>query len=96
MRVCTGTGCFIGSRGDSLGLVESALGVAAGGCAADGSVSLQAVHCLGYCYAGPAALDGDAPRAGPDLVEQLDGRAAPTDPGVAVAAVRPRSCYGGS
>ena len=87
VRVCTGTGCFIGSRGDSLGLVESALGVAPAGVAADGSVSLQAVHCLGYCYAGPAALDGDAPRAGPDLVEQLDGRAAPTDPEVAVAAV---------
>ena len=87
VRVCTGTGCFIGSRGDGLGLVESALGVGSGGLAADGSVSLQAVHCLGYCYAGPAALDGDAPRAGPDLVEQLDGRAAPTDPEVAVAAV---------
>ncbi|MFP5310935.1 MAG: NADH-quinone oxidoreductase subunit F, partial [Actinomycetes bacterium] len=27
---------------------------------ADGSVSHQEVHCLGFCYAGPAALDGAA------------------------------------
>ncbi len=85
MRVCTGTGCFIGSRGGSLGEVESALGVETGRCAADGSVSLQAVHCLGYCYAGPAALDGDAPRAGPDLADQLAGRGTPVDPDVPVA-----------
>ena len=57
-----------------------ALGVRAGQCAPDGAVSLQAVHCLGYCYAGPAALDGDTPRAGADLADQLAGRAAPRAP----------------
>ncbi len=96
VRVCTGTGCFIGSRGDGLGLVESALGVAAGGCAADGSVSLQMVHCLGYCYAGPAALDGDAPRAGPDLVDQLAGGPHRPSRKWRWRSRVPRWCYAGS
>ena len=75
VRVCTGTACFIASRGDPLTAVERSLGVRAGRCAPDGSVSLQAVHCLGHCYGGPAALDGDRPRAGSDLPEQLAGLA---------------------
>jgi NADH:ubiquinone oxidoreductase subunit F (NADH-binding) len=50
-------------------------------------VSLQAVHCLGYCYGGPAVLDGDAPRAGANLPDQLAGRAEPVDPDVPAVAV---------
>jgi bidirectional [NiFe] hydrogenase diaphorase subunit len=70
VRVCAGTACFVASGGGGRRAdVERALGVAMGGCAADGGISLQPVHCLGYCDAGPAALDGDAPRAGPDLAE---------------------------
>jgi NADH:ubiquinone oxidoreductase subunit F (NADH-binding)/NADH:ubiquinone oxidoreductase subunit E len=76
VRVCAGTACFVASAGGAhIAEVERALGVKAGQCAADGSVSLQAVHCLGYCYAGPAALDGDTPCTGPDLAAQLTGSA---------------------
>src|SRR6266508_729158 len=46
VRVCAGTACFVASGGGGhLAEVERALGVPAGGCAADGSVSLQLVHC---------------------------------------------------
>jgi bidirectional [NiFe] hydrogenase diaphorase subunit len=68
VRVCAGTACYLASGGGKhLARVSDALGVPAGGCREDGSVSLQEVHCLGYCYAGPAALDGDEPRVGADL-----------------------------
>jgi len=88
VRVCAGTGCFVASGGGGhVPAVEDALSVRAGTCAPDGSVSLQAVHCLGYCYDGPAALDGDQPRVGPDLAEQLADRAAAKDPPVPVRAV---------
>ena len=89
VRVCAGTACLAASGGTSVGQVESLLGVGAGQCSGDGSASLQAVHCLGYCYAGPAALDGDEPRAGQDLVDQLAGRVDPADPDVPVAALTP-------
>ncbi|WP_413797142.1 NAD(P)H-dependent oxidoreductase subunit E [Streptomyces iranensis] len=74
VRVCTATACFAAEAGRHLADVEAALGVAAGDVTPDGERSLQAVRCLGYCYAGPAALDGDAPRTGPALATQLAGR----------------------
>src|SRR6476620_57798 len=74
VRVCTGTGCFAATGGRHVADAEAALAVGIDRCAADGSVSLQAAHCLGYCYASPAALDDDAPRAGTTLVEQLAHR----------------------
>ncbi|WP_328707557.1 molybdopterin dinucleotide binding domain-containing protein [Streptomyces sp. GS7] len=45
---------------------ERELGVDDGSAAAGGSVSLQAVRCLGHCYTGPAALDGETPWPCPD------------------------------
>jgi NADH:ubiquinone oxidoreductase subunit F (NADH-binding) len=87
VRVCTGTGCFAATQGRQLAAVESALGVPVGKCAPDGSTSLQAVHCLGYCYAGPAALDDDQPRVGPTLPEQLTGKAPAVDPPIPAMAV---------
>ncbi|MFE3520742.1 hypothetical protein ACFXOD_03965 [Streptomyces sp. NPDC059161] len=33
--------------------------------------SVQVVRCVGYCYAAPAALDGDTPCTGPTLADQL-------------------------
>jgi bidirectional [NiFe] hydrogenase diaphorase subunit len=89
VRLCTGTGCFAATQGRQIADVESALGVTVGHCADDGSVSLQAAHCLGYCYAGPAALDGVEPRVGPTLVDQLNGRADSIDPGMPAVAVSP-------
>ena len=87
VRVCTGTSCFVASGGGlHVSAVESALAVKAGGRSMDGQVSLQPVHCLGYCYAGPAAIDGDQPMVGPDLADQLAHRVEPRDPPVPVRA----------
>ncbi|MFF0473970.1 NADH-ubiquinone oxidoreductase-F iron-sulfur binding region domain-containing protein [Streptomyces sp. NPDC004284] len=85
VRVCTATACFAARGGRHLAEVEDALGAAAGTVDETGSTSLQSVHCLGYCYAGPAALDGALPRAGPDLADQLGGRAEPRAPGIPTA-----------
>ncbi|MFG2059730.1 NAD(P)H-dependent oxidoreductase subunit E [Micromonospora sp. NPDC048930] len=64
VRVCEGTSCFVSSRGEHIARVERALGVRLGERAADGSVSLQGVRCLGYCYDSPAVLDGELPASG--------------------------------
>ncbi|MFF6829107.1 NAD(P)H-dependent oxidoreductase subunit E [Streptomyces longwoodensis] len=85
VRVCTATACFIAKGGRHVGEVEGALGVTADQVSADGSVSLQAVRCLGYCYAGPAALDGDAPCTGAGLATQLTGRQPRHDPPIPAA-----------
>ncbi|MEQ7008295.1 NAD(P)H-dependent oxidoreductase subunit E [Actinopolymorpha sp. B17G11] len=87
VRLCGGTACFVASQGGRhIPDVERVLGVRAGTCAPDGSVSLQVVHCLGYCYTGPAALDGDEPRAGADLADQLAGLSTPRAPEPSVRA----------
>ncbi|MFE3389932.1 NADH-ubiquinone oxidoreductase-F iron-sulfur binding region domain-containing protein [Streptomyces anulatus] len=85
VRVCTATACFAARGGKHLAEIERTLGVMAGTADQASSTSLQAVHCLGYCYAGPAALDGTLPRAGPDLADQLGGRTEPCAPGIPVA-----------
>ena len=85
VRVCAGTACFAASGGEHLGAAAKALGAAVGEASDDGSVSLQPVYCLGYCYGGPAALDGERPCAGPDLVDQLSGAVARRDPEVPIA-----------
>ncbi|MFI8521233.1 NAD(P)H-dependent oxidoreductase subunit E [Streptomyces sp. NPDC085481] len=85
VRVCTATACFAARGGRHLAEVEGALGVTAGTVDEAGATSLQTVHCLGYCYAGPAALDGTLPRTGPDVADQLGGRTEPRAPGIPVA-----------
>jgi NADH:ubiquinone oxidoreductase subunit F (NADH-binding)/NADH:ubiquinone oxidoreductase subunit E len=80
VRVCAGTACFAADGGEHIDAVGRELGVRPGATAEDGSVSLEAVHCLGYCYGGPAALDEDEPCAGPDLAAQLAGSAPRRDP----------------
>ncbi|MFB7835164.1 NAD(P)H-dependent oxidoreductase subunit E [Streptomyces sp. NPDC056056] len=85
VRVCTATACFAARGGRHLAEVKRALGVTAGTVDEAGATSLQTVHCLGYCYAGPAALDGTLPRTGPDLADQLRGRVAPRTPGIPAA-----------
>ncbi|MEV0724300.1 NAD(P)H-dependent oxidoreductase subunit E [Micromonospora purpureochromogenes] len=69
VRVCEGTSCFVSTQGQHIAHLERALGVRLGECAADGSVSLQGVRCLGYCYDSPAVLYGEQPGSG----EQLGG-----------------------
>lgn len=85
VRVCAATACFAAQRGRHLADVEHELGVTAGTAAPDGETSVQAVRCLGYCYAGPAALDGDTPCTGPTLAGQLAGREPPRAPEISVA-----------
>nr|WP_238345692.1 NAD(P)H-dependent oxidoreductase subunit E [Actinopolymorpha cephalotaxi] len=90
VRVCAGTACFVaGGGGRHVAEVSRVLGVPPDECTLDGQVSLQVVHCLGYCYTGPAALDGDQPRAGADLAAQLAGDAPPRAPDPVVRAATP-------
>lgn len=97
VQVCEGTACFASTEGRHIPRLEQVLGVRLGQCAADGSVSLQGVRCLGYCYAAPAALDAGHPRTGADLAGLLDGHGAaggspevrPPDIPYANAAARP-------
>lgn len=84
VRVCTAAACFAAQGGRHLAEAAGACGVAADAVSADGSVSLQTVRCLGYCYSGPAALDGDIPCTGAALADQLAGRTPPTAPDVPV------------
>ncbi|MDX3231367.1 NAD(P)H-dependent oxidoreductase subunit E [Streptomyces sp. ME19-01-6] len=85
VRVCAATACFAAQAGRHLTDVERELGVPAGTTSPDGETSVQAVHCLGYCYAGPAVLDGDLPRTGPTLAGQLAGREPPRAPEIPAA-----------
>lgn len=80
VQVCAGTACFAASRGRHLPAVERELGLSRGDCSPDGATSLQPAYCLGYCYGGPAALDGEEACVGPDLVDQLAGRVPRRDP----------------
>ncbi|HEX6117045.1 MAG TPA: NAD(P)H-dependent oxidoreductase subunit E [Solirubrobacterales bacterium] len=80
VQICTGTACFAATGGAHLEAAADALDAPLGGVSGDGESSLQPVYCLGYCYAGPAALDGATPCAGPDLVAQLLGEAERDDP----------------
>jgi NADH-quinone oxidoreductase subunit F len=90
VRVCEGTSCFAADRGRHINEVEQVLGVSMGRCREDGAVSLQAVRCIGFCYAAPALLDGDIPHAGPDIADQLTTERAADPPPIPVtAAVEP-------
>ncbi len=85
IRICAATACFASQAGRHLADVEHELGVTAGTASPDRETSLQAVRCLGYCYAGPAALDGDTPCTGPTLADQLAGRQPPRAPEIPAA-----------
>ncbi|MFP5368678.1 MAG: NAD(P)H-dependent oxidoreductase subunit E, partial [Actinomycetes bacterium] len=85
VRVCAAAACFAATGGAHVSEVEAELGVQVGSCSEDRSVSLQSVRCLGYCFAGPAALDGGAAHAGPGLGAQLAGAAPRTAPPIPVA-----------
>ncbi|MGO8996782.1 MAG: NAD(P)H-dependent oxidoreductase subunit E [Polyangiaceae bacterium] len=55
VKVCKGTACFAACGDASVAWLEDALGVKLEETKPDGSVSLEAVYCLGYCNAGPTA-----------------------------------------
>ncbi len=80
VRVCVGTACFAASGGSHIAEVERELDINENEISADGEASVEPVHCLGYCYGGPTALDGEEPCAGPDLLDQLTGKAERVDP----------------
>lgn len=84
VRVCSAAACFAATGGAHVPEVEAALGVPSGSESPDGAVSLQAVRCLGYCFAGPAALVGDEACAGADLAAQVLGSSPRTDPPIPV------------
>lgn len=74
LRVCTGTACFAAGGGERSHERLSAL-------QASGELPrAEEVRCVGCCYAGPAALDGERICAGDDLLEQLRGAAERRDP----------------
>src|SRR5690606_3115103 len=85
VRICSAAACFAAQAGRHITRVEQELGAAVGTVSPGGETSLQAVRCLGYCYAGPAALDGITPCTGPTLAEQLTGREPPSAPQIPVA-----------
>ncbi len=90
VRVCGAAACTAASAATHVAEVEAALGTTVDTCRDDGEVSLQEVRCLGYCYAGPAALDGDKVCAGQDLAEQLTGTRPRQDPPITVQAACPQ------
>jgi bidirectional [NiFe] hydrogenase diaphorase subunit len=83
VRVCTAAACFAARGGAHLAEAERVLGVSAGHGTAQ--VSLQQVRCLGFCYAGPACLDGDQPKVGGNLAAQLAGKAEAVAPPIPVS-----------
>ncbi|MEU5613881.1 NAD(P)H-dependent oxidoreductase subunit E [Streptomyces sparsogenes] len=85
VRVCAGTACFAARAGRHLTEVADELGVPVGAASPDGGTSVQEVRCLGYCYAGPAALDGQTPCTGPRPAGQLAGREPPRAPEIPAA-----------
>ncbi|MFF4838079.1 NAD(P)H-dependent oxidoreductase subunit E [Streptomyces sp. NPDC001315] len=85
VRVCTATACSAAQAGRHLADVEHELGVTPVTISAPDGVSVQAVRCLGYCYTGPAALNGETPCTGPALVDQLAGRQLPRTPEIPAA-----------
>ncbi|MEO3784066.1 NADH-ubiquinone oxidoreductase-F iron-sulfur binding region domain-containing protein [Actinocorallia sp. B10E7] len=62
IRVCEGTSCFAATGGRHVERLDELLAAAP-----EGAFSLRRVHCLGFCYASPTALDGELPRTGEDL-----------------------------
>ena len=85
IRACVGTACLAAAGAAHVSALGRELGVEEGTVSEDGGVSLEGVYCLGYCYGGPSALDGERPHAGPDLSGQLTGRARPRDPSIPFA-----------
>ena len=63
IRLCQAEACqAVGAR-ELTAAAQEKLGIALGETAADGSVSLEAVYCLGLCASGPSAMVDGRPLA---------------------------------
>jgi NADH:ubiquinone oxidoreductase subunit F (NADH-binding) len=78
IRACSGTACFARTGGDHLRSVREA--------ASGAGMAVRPARCLGYCYAAPSALAGEAACTGDDLAAQAVGRAARRAPPIPFAA----------
>ena len=64
IRICQAEACqAVGARALTAAVIDK-LGIGLGETAADGSVSLEAVYCLGLCTCGPNATVNDSPVVG--------------------------------
>ncbi len=79
VRICEGTACLAATGPGHFAAIRRSL-------LANDETTVQGVYCLGYCYGGPAALDGESPRAGPNLSSQLLGEDPGADPDIPVRA----------
>ncbi len=61
VKVCQAESCQAAGGRELWPSLEAALGCAAGATAADGSVTLEVVYCLGLCAVSPALLVDDHP-----------------------------------
>lgn len=59
VSVCLGTACYIKGGSRIYELLQEKLGIAGGGCTADGRFSLDACRCLGCCGMAPVMMVND-------------------------------------
>lgn len=96
VSVCTGISCYLRGADDVLEAVEEATGVASGGTAEDGSISVEHVECIGACGGAPAVqvnyelIEGVTPDKARALIKWLND----TKPEV-VLADEMQSLFGG-
>lgn len=53
VSVCLGTACYVKGAGDLFDKLKDTLGLADGGCSADGKFSLESCRCIGACGLAP-------------------------------------------
>lgn len=53
VSVCLGTACYVKGAGDLFDKLKDMLGLADGGCSADGKFSLESCRCIGACGLAP-------------------------------------------
>ncbi len=56
ISLCLGTACYVRGAGEILKRLMDRLGIASGGCTADGKFSLDACRCVGACGLAPIMM----------------------------------------
>ncbi len=59
VSVCLGTACYVKGSGDIFDKLKEMLGIADGGCTADGKFSLESCRCIGACGLAPVMTIND-------------------------------------